>query len=266
MGMGDGALLTMNVNILGLTSAVLSIVAFAYTYATLRSRALSVRLAWFCIFGVLSIPAILFVVYYLHVLPEWGWFYTLRSWRGSEGLSIFLGCAGGALAALLVFPLFASVAFAFAPYVKPLVSPLEDSDLKDWWEGEVCRQSTASTCGPASVCTVLKRLGAQPSETAAARAAYSTMSGTEAWYLARYVRSLGYVPRFYFTKTFDPSAGLPAVVGVLTGGNGHFIAVLDVTGDQVTIADPMRGEEHLPFQVFQKQYQFTGFHMVITKN
>ena len=54
-------------------------------------------------------------------------------------------------------------------------------------------------------------------------------------------------------------------MGVLLGGTGHFIAVLEVTGDQVTFADPTYGEEHLPLADFLRRYQFTGFHMVISK-
>ncbi|MDB6117379.1 MAG: peptidase bacteriocin processing [Verrucomicrobiaceae bacterium] len=261
----------MNANFPGLLSVVLSAAGFAWVHSTLRRRRMSVRLRIFAVFAVLSVPAALFTLYYLHVLPEYEWLYTLRSWRGSELLGVFLGCAGGALASmlsrmLLIFPLLGSVAFAFAPYVKPMVTPLEDSDLKDRWEGNVCLQSTGSTCGPASVCTVLKHLGAAPSEISAARSAYSTMSGTEAWYLARYVRSQGFVPHFRFRKTFAPSVGLPAVVGVTSGGNGHFIAVLEIIGDQVTVADPMRGEEHLTLSEFEVRYRCTGFHMVISRN
>lgn len=98
-----------------------------------------------------------------------------------------------------------------------------------------------------------------------ARAAYSYNGGTEAWYLARFVRTKGLHPRFDFRTSFSPSAGSPAVVGVKFGSAGHFIAVLDVHGDQVTLADPLRGEEHLSLSEFRRRYVFTGFHMVITK-
>ena len=90
----------------------------------------------------------------------------------------------------------------------------------------VCRVRLRA-CGPASVCTILKRLGGAPSEYAAARAAHSCTGGTEAWYLARYVRNQGFVPRFDFRETFSPLVGLPSLVGVRLGGAGHvIIAVL----------------------------------------
>jgi hypothetical protein len=257
-------------NPIGAIAVAISILAFALTCGYLRPRATKVRVALFVAFTLLSIPSLLSAVYYLHVLPEWAWFYTLRSWSGTEFLAIFLGCASGAAATLLPrlllgVPLFVLMVFAVVPYIKPLIWQIPADQLQDRLPGNICLQSTGSTCGPASVCTILKRLGGEPSERAAARAAYSYAGGTEAWYLARYVRNMGFVPRFDFRETFSPSVGLPAMVGVRLGGTGHFIAVLAVTGDQVTFADPSRGEEHLPLSQFKHRYEFTGFHMVITK-
>lgn len=244
--------------------------AFALTNADLRKRTITVRWALLCAFAFLAIPSVLFAVYYVHILPEQAWFYTLRSWRGTELLVVFLGCAGGAVASLLprvllVLPLFGSVVLAIVPFAKPLLGPIADSDFTEHWNGDVCMQSTASTCGPASVCTILKMFGVVPSERVTARAAFSYSGGTEAWYLARYVRSMGCVVRFDLRETFSRSAGLPAVVGVRLGGAGHFIAVLNVTGDQVTFADPLIGKDRMAISQFQKRYDFTGFHMVITK-
>ena len=227
------------------------------------------RLVVFSIFVLLAIPSILFAVYDLHRLPERAWFYTLRSWRGSELLIVFLGGATGAFATLLprpllVLPLCALIAMAIVPYIKPLIGPLAENEFVERWDGDTCLQSTSSTCGPASVSTILRRLGAETTERETARAAYTYAGGTEAWYLARYVRSKGLIPRFDFRRTFDP-ADLPAVVGVRFGNVGHFIAVLNVKGDQVTFADPLRGEERLSISQFQKRYDITGFRMVITK-
>jgi hypothetical protein len=257
-------------NLLGATAVACSVIAFALTYSRLRLRSLKVRLVFLFGFALLATPSVLFAIYYLHVLPERAWFYTLRSWSGTEFLVVFLGCAAAAAASLLprlllVVPLFAMVALAVVPYVKPLIGPLSDSEFYEHQRGDICLQSTPSTCGPASVTTILWRLGAQTSERATARAAFSYAGGTEAWYLARYVRSKGFTPRFDFRRTFSPSVGLPAVVGVRLGSVGHFIAVLDISGDQVTFADPLSGQERIPLSQFQRRYQFTGFHMVITK-
>ena len=257
-------------NLLGLAALVFSVVAFAATYKLLRHQSPRLRIFFLCAFGLLAIPAIWFAVYYLHILREHEWFYTLRSWPGSEFLVIFIGGAGGAAAALLPrlllpLPLAVALLLATTPYTKPLVAPLPEPIFQERWHGDVCLQSTPSTCGPASVVTILRRLGVNTTERATARAAFSYAGGTEAWYLARYVRHCGLSPCFDFRGTFSPAVGLPAVVGVRLGGAGHFIAVLDLRDDRITIADPLRGEERLSLAEFQRRYVFTGFHMVIQR-
>ena len=257
-------------NVIGAAAIVLSVIAFALTYDKLRSRPAATRIGWLLAFAVLSVPSLWFAIYYLHVLSERAWFYTLRSWPGSEFLVVFLGCAFGAVAALLHrlllgVPLFALLVIAVVPYVKPLMGRLPDSDFSDRSQGDVCMQSTSSTCGPASVTTILRHLGLRADERTTARAAFSYTGGTEAWYLARYVRSRGLSSHFDFRETFSPAAGLPALVGVRLGAAGHFIAVLDLHDDQITFADPLRGKVRLSLADFRRRYEFTGFHMVVSR-
>lgn len=257
-------------NFLGLAAVVLSLIAFAAAYRLARHRTRATRVVLLGGFTLLAIPSLLFAIYYLHVWGEHVWFYTLRSWPGCEFFVVFLGCAGGVAATflpplLLGLPLFAVLAPAVVPYVKPLIGPLPDSAFYERWEGEACIQSTPSTCGPASVTTILRRFGISTTEQTTARAAFSYTGGTEAWYLARYARRRGLAAHFDFRPTFSPEAGLPAVVGVRLGGVGHFIAVLDHQGDQITFADPLHGEEHLSLVEFQRRYDFTGFHLVIQR-
>ena len=257
-------------NPIGIAAIVFSVVGFAVTHKLLRHRSIPVRIRFLCAFALLAVPSILFAVYYLHVLPEYGWFYTLRSWPGSEFLVIFLGCAGGAAASLiprmlLILPLFAALVMAVIPHIKPLFVPLSDDEFKDKWQGNACLQSTASTCGPASVATILRQFGINTTEREIARAAFSYEGGTEAWYLARYVRSRGLSAHFVFGPTFSPEAGQPALVGVRMGRAGHFIAVLNVHDDQVRVADPLGGETRMSLTEFRHLYEFTGFHMVIQR-
>lgn len=257
-------------NLVGATAVILSVCAFALTSRLLRGRTLKVRLALLAAFTLLTAPSALFTAYYLHVLPEQVWFYSLRAWRGTEFLVVFLGCAAATFASflprlLLVIPLSLSIAVSVVPYIKPILSPIPSDAFRDYWQGYACLQSTASTCGPASVTSILRWLGVPANEQEAARAAHSYNGGTEAWYLARYARTKGLHTRFDFRASFSPSVGFPALVGVKFGGAGHFIAVLDLQDDQVTLADPLRGAEHIPLFEFQRRYVFTGFHMVITK-
>lgn len=256
------------VNILGVVAAALSVAVFAVVYRVLTSRPWMMRLSVFGVFSLLSIPALLFSIYYLHILPERPWYYTLRSWTGSEFLVLPAGIAAGAAASLLPrvllgIPLLGLVGMAVLPYLKPILGPLPDSAFTETWKGRVCMQSTPSTCGPATVSTILKNLDAESSELEAARAAYSYAGGTEAWYLARYVRTKGFSTAFVFGKPFSVASGLPAMVGTQIGGVGHFVAVLAAEGDVLTIADPLSGEERMTMKDFQRRYQFSGFTMVI---
>lgn len=258
-------------NYLGAVAVVSSLVAFALVHRLFSPKPLATRVVLFGVLALLSVPSLLSALYYLHVVPEWAWFYTLRSWRGSEFFVIFLGAAGGALAALLVrwllvLPLLGVLALAVIPYLKPLFNPLNTVSSRERWKDDVCLQSTASTCGPASTATLLKRLGIAASEREIAKAAFTTGSGTEAWYLARYCRSRGLRAHFDFSPGFSPAVGFPAMVGVRVGGLGHFIAVLDVSDDQVTYADPSSGKFRVSMAEFLARHSFTGFHMVVSKS
>ena len=261
----------MHANPLGIIAMIAGVTAFVGCYAALRPRCLATRLKVLTVCALPAIPSVLFATYYLHILPEWAWFYTLRSWPGSEFLVVFLGMFTGTVASLmprllLGLPLSALLAFAAIPYIKPIIGPLKDSELTELWDDDICRQSAPSTCGPASVATIIRHLGGNPSEHAAARAAYTYDGGTEAWYLARYVRSMGFVPRFAIRKTFTPEIGQPALVGVRFGSVGHFIAVLDISDNQVTFADPASGLIRMPINKFLHHYDFTGFHMVVSRD
>ncbi|GAA5127467.1 hypothetical protein GCM10023212_32390 [Luteolibacter yonseiensis] len=76
-----------NMNFLGPIAIGLGIGGFAISHHHFRSQPQRTKFAGFLILGILSIPALLFAAYYLHILPEKAWFYTLRSWKGSELLA-----------------------------------------------------------------------------------------------------------------------------------------------------------------------------------
>ena len=257
-------------NRLAALAAVLSVGVFFWVAHASRNRSRRLRLLQMAVLLVCSVPSLLFVVYYLHVLPERAWFYQLRSYAGSEFWILFLGAQMGMVAAslprlLLGVPLVALVLVAVVPYLKPILYPLPEDAFHEKWRGNACLQSTSATCGPAGVATILKALGTSTTEHDVARASYTYYGGTEAWYLARAVRRLGYDSYFEFQETFSPRAVLPALVGVRLGGTGHFIAVLSIKDGEVTYSDSLEGERHLPLAQFLRRYQFTGFHMCVMK-
>ena len=124
----------------------------------------------------LAIPAIVFAGYYLKIFNEPIWLYRLRAVEGSELLAALAGfSAGWAQASLrprtriiaiiprVLIPTMLGVVLA-VPYLKPLISPLTVADLRDNWRDDVCLQSSASTCGPASAATLLRYFGRTGSE------------------------------------------------------------------------------------------------------
>ena len=166
----------MALNFLGLLAVALSVAAFSWIYSFLRAKPARFKILLLLGLCLPSVPSILFAAYYLHIIPEQEWFYTLRSLPGTELLAIFLGCAGGCLASLLprfllAFPLFAVISIGIIPHLKPLLAPLPDEVFSERWEGDVCLQSTSSTCGPASTASILKTFGLSSSEREIARAA-----------------------------------------------------------------------------------------------
>lgn len=260
----------MNGNLTGYVSTIVAILVFVAVYAFSNGLNTRLRFALLVILSILSAPSILVILYYFHILPETECFYSFRALWGSEFAILFPAAAAGMISSflprvLIAFPLFALLLVGLGPYIKPLISPLDINQLQDRWKGDACLQSTSSTCGPASVASILKHFGIQLSERDIARDAHSYTGGTEAWYLARVVRKNGFGAKFVFRTQVDPNIPLPALAGVRIGGMGHFIAVLSRQDGKTTFVDPLSGEETMPTDDFLKRYRFTGFHMTVTK-
>ncbi|OYU43157.1 MAG: hypothetical protein CFE44_19935 [Burkholderiales bacterium PBB4] len=220
------------------------------------------------ILTVLSLPGLIFGIYYLHILPEMQWLYELRSLRVSEFLLAVPLAAAVAWSHFLKRPLAlasyaAAVCVLFVPFAKPILRPLDRSQLHDQWEEDACLQSTESTCGPSSAATILRRLGhMEASETTLSRQAWSTASGTEAWYLARAIRNQGLRTEFQFNR-FPEGVDLPGILGVRLGSIGHFIAIIRRDGDLWVISDPLIGKENITTAELNRRYQISDFFLHI---
>ncbi len=260
----------MNPNWFGTICAGGTLAVFLLSYRLAIATSIGTRQVLALVATLLAIPGATFAVYYAHLLPVPAWYYEFRSWRGTECLLIVLGVAGGLIASLLprrwlILPLFGTAAFAIAPILKPFIRPIPPESLQDSWNAGVCLQSTPSTCGAASVATILKQHGLTVSEHELAREAHSYAGGTEAWHLARAVRTRGCDAHFYCSSGFDPQIPWPAVAGVQIESAGHFIAILSRDGDRFQIGDPLNGPEEWSSRELMARYRFTGFYLSITK-
>jgi hypothetical protein len=222
-------------------------------------------------------PAILFVVFYTGIFGEATWFYTFRSWPGTELTAGGAGWIAGWLqakrnqkprvrkyvsAGFISFLLLLGV---MIPYLKPIFLRPDWNDYADHWSNEVCLQSSESSCGPASAATLLHLAGETVTEKQIARESFTSRRGTENWYLIRTLRRHGLLVNYLIGPPEWTNLPYPAIIGVRIGGiegTGHFIAVLDKVGDEYVVGDPMRGREQLGMARLLDHYYFTGFSII----
>lgn len=222
--------------------------------------------------SVCALPAILFATYYFHWFDDAVWFYRFRAVPLTE-----LSASGAGLLAGLVYAWLARrghgarylvppllLAGLFVPYMKAVVAPLDPSQLAGRCRDGVCLQSTPSTCGPASVATLLRMFDFEESEKTLAQEAFTSAGGTENWYLARALRRRGFPVDYVIVERPVTRLPHPSVAGVtLPGGAGHFIAILEETGDAYVIGEPMHGKLTVPKSRLSSSYNFTGFFLVV---
>jgi predicted double-glycine peptidase len=222
------------------------------------------------VFLLCYLPSALFLAYYLHVVRDTPEYVAWRSLPGTEVLSSLcallfgfissrINCLFPAAHVVLRLPIVGVCAvLIFVPYAKSVLLPVSVAvHWSDRWQDGVCIQSTPSTCGPASLATLLGTFGIRRSERAVARGAYSCVSGTELWYLLRYTRQQG-VQVTCRSATDISQVHAPALIGTTIGGGGHFIALLDAGGGRVTIGDPLSGRSTMTEARFRLGYTFSG--------
>jgi len=221
---------------------------------------------------VLAAPACVFVLYYAHLFDSAAWFYNLRTLRFTELSICGLGFIAGILHSWfqpegwgekLIAPV-ALLVLVFVPFMKPILVPLDLERLQNDCPGEVCMQSTLSTCGPSSAATILKSFGESASEKQLATECFTYRGGTESWYLARAFRRRGFDAHVVVQSADSTSLPAPAIAGVVLGGGaGHFIAILQETPDEVIIGNPMKGKLVIKKTELKNYYRFTGFFLVV---
>jgi hypothetical protein len=222
----------------------------------------------------LALPGLLMVFYYFHLFDNAEWFYEFRAMPYSELSASGLGFVAGILHSndtrdSFSRKLSAPVVLLFVlmiPFIKPIISSVDFSHFKNQWVGDVCLQSTPSTCGPASAASILKAFGEEASEGELAKECYAYTGGTENWYLARALRRRGFDVRFVIKREIGGQIPIRAIAGVTLGsGAGHFIAVLAETPTDYVFGDPLKGKLVVSKAVANSQYHFTGFFMVIQR-
>ena len=224
-----------------------------------------------------ALPGFLFVIYYTGVLGEAGWFYTYRSWPGTELTAAGMGLLAGWLQSYrnrfglvrkymsVVFIPFLLLVGVWIPYLKPLFMRPDWNAFQNLWSDGVCMQSSESSCGPASAATLLHLAGQTVTEKEIAMESYTSRRGTENWYLIRTMRRHGLRVNYRISEPGGTNLPYPAIVGVRLGGQyapGHFITILGKAGDKYVTGDPITGRQEMDLTQLKNHYYFTGFAMV----
>jgi predicted double-glycine peptidase len=216
----------------------------------------------------------------LYFVPPISWIavsrvrYVVLSLAVSMGLTVPLSRLPHKVEKLIVCLLMAGFVFWFSvlPFLVPAMMKGHLSNLHTTFDKNgVCLQTTDYTCGPAAAVTALKQLGLSANEGELAVLSYSSpVTGTLPACLSsalqnRY-KSEGLSCRF---RHFDSvaqlkNAGITLALVREALFMDHCLAVLDVTDEVVTVADPVTGTIVMPCKQFEKIWRFCG--IVLQRN
>jgi len=162
--------------------------------------------------------------------------------------------------------------FSFMPCVMPALVAGQLSDLHTTVDSNgVCLQTTTYTCGPAAAVTALRRLGLPAAEGEIAVLAHSSpWGGTFPACLSqalrdRYAaRGLLSSYRRFNTVSELKQPGVTLAVVKDTFRCDHCVAVLEISDEAVTLADPAFGVTSMSHEQFESIWRFAG--IVLTRS
>ena len=159
--------------------------------------------------------------------------------------------------------------FSVLPFLVPALIKDRLSNLQTKFDKNGnCRQTTDYTCGPAAAVTALGKLGLRAEEGELAVLSYSSpMTGTLPACLSSALQdrysAQGLSCRY---RSFDSvaqlkNAGITLALVREAFMMDHCLAVLEVSDDEVTVADPVTGTRLMPYEQFEKIWRFSGIVM-----
>ena len=162
--------------------------------------------------------------------------------------------------------------FSVMPFLVPALIKDRLSNLQTKYDKNgICRQTTDYTCGPAAAVTALGRLGLTAYEGELAVLSYSSpVIGTLPACLTSALRNRysaeGLSCRY---RRFDSiaqlkNAGITLALVREAFLMDHCLAILEVSDDAVTVADPITGTRLMPYEQFEKIWRFCG--IVLQRN
>ena len=210
----------------------------------------------------------------LSFLPPFSWIATGRArfiilaWAITTGLITPLSrlprmCEKYVVSVLTV--VFVGV-FSVGPLLAPALFRDDLSNLRTKVDSDgICLQSRGYTCGPAAAVTALRKLGFHAQEGEIAVLAYtSPVTGTlpKCLYSAlrdRYAGE-GLKCRYRYFNSIAQLKGTGITLAIVRDAFllDHCVAVLEVSGRTVVVADPVLGRQYMSCEQFEKIWRFTG--------
>jgi predicted double-glycine peptidase len=200
--------------------------------------------------------------------------YVVLSLAVSMGLTVPLSRLPYKFEKLIVCVLMAGFVswFSVLPFLMPALIKERLSNLQTKFDKNgICRQTTDYTCGPAAAVTALGKLGLRANEGELAVLSYSSpVTGTLPECLSSALQDRysaeGLSCRY---RRFDSiaqlkNAGITLALVREAFLMDHCLAVLEVTDEAVTVADPVTGTRLMPYEQFEKIWRFSG--IVLQRN
>jgi hypothetical protein len=194
--------------------------------------------------------------------------FVILSFAVTMGLTVPLSRLPRKLEKVLVCVLMAGVViwFSVLPFLVPafIKDYLSNIQTRLSYNG-VCFQSTDFTCGPAAAVTALGKLGLPAEEGEIAVLSHtSPVAGTLPACLSAALQnrygSAGLRCRYRHFDSIEQlkNAGLTLAMVRDSFLLDHCLAVLEVSDDAVTVADPMAGMMLIPHEQFRRIWRFSG--------
>lgn len=156
--------------------------------------------------------------------------------------------------------------FSVLPFLVPALIKNRLAHLTTRFDSDgICLQTTGFTCGPAAAVTALEKLGLSADEGEIAVLSYSSpVVGTIPNFLCSALENLygaaGLKCRYRRFNSIEQlkSAGVTLAVVKDAFLLDHCLAVLKVSENTITVADPVTGMRLMPLKQFEKIWRFSG--------
>jgi ABC-type bacteriocin/lantibiotic exporter with double-glycine peptidase domain len=158
------------------------------------------------------------------------------------------------------------------PFLAPAFNRNHLAALKTYIDADgVCHQSSDYTCGPAAAVTALRQMGLPAAESQIALSAHTSAAiGTPPDLLCaalhRLYRTNALVCEYRHFNSLSElklAGGLTLAVVKFGFMVDHYVAVMAIDNDSVTVGDPLSGKATCSHEEFKRQWRFCG---IVLKN